>query len=251
MSVNFADIMKSIQEKPAQPEADEQSMDEEDMDDDQKYKNWMENMPYLYDHLLVHKMEHPTLSIQWLPDSIESENMVSIKDKLVAGTFHEDDQQNYLNIYSVILPKFKGFVDLDNIPPQNSNSKLENGKHSIKLDRQFLHDGEVNRTQYMPKNSKVIATKSNEGLVNIYKIDQPAFTGPLQKLTGLSSTGFALNWSWINEDRIVSSGTDGIVGLWTSLERPEVQIYHFCKSAVNVSHFLSRISNFTGIMTVL
>lgn len=252
MSVNFADIMKSMQDKPTQPEEDQESMDEEDMDDEQKYKNWMDNMPFLYDHLLVHKVDHPTLSIQWLPDTVDSENLVNVKDKLVAGTFFEDGQQNYLNIYSVILPKFKGFIDLDNIPPQqNGNSKELGKKHSIKLDRQFLHEGEVNRTQYMPKNSKVLATKSNEGLVNIYRLDQQALTGPVQKLQGLTSTGFALNWSWTSPDRVISSGTDGIVGLWNSLEKPQMQAFDFCKSAVNVAHRLFRILSFTDIMTIL
>lgn len=239
MSFNIADIMKSMQ-PPAQQqeEEDERSMEEEDMDDEQKYKNWMSNRPFLYDHLLVHKLQHPTLSIQWLPDSVESETLVNVKDKLVAGTFFEDGQQNYLNIYSVILPKFKGLVDLDNIPPPAENGNGNGAmpeKHSIKLDKQFLHDGEVNKTQYCPKDSKVLATKSNDGLVNIYRLDQPSFSGPVQKLTGLESSGFAINWSSLTARKIVSSGVDGVIGLWTDLENPAITKFTHCNSAVNVS----------------
>lgn len=238
MSFNLADLMKGMQQAgngiENQEDSDQDGLNEEDMDDEQKYKNWLANRPFLYDHLIVHKVDHPTLSIQWLPDSIESDNMINVKNKLVAGTFFQEGEQNYLNVYNVILPKFKGFVDLGAMTQPQANSDDKVIKSSIKLDKRFLHEGEVNRTQYMPKNSNILATKSNEGHLNIFHLDKPTMTGPVEKLTGLDSTGFAMNWSTRSEGRIISSGTDGIVGLWNYGVSAHATTIDYCKSAVNV-----------------
>ena len=217
----------------------DQDIDENDMDDEQKYKNWMENRPFLYDHLIVHKVDHPTLSIQWLPDKVESENLVNIKQRLIAGTFFQDEEggeqkQNYLNIYSVILPKFKGFIELDQVKPPPENAPVEH-RNSVKLEKQYLHEGEVNKAQYMPQNSKFIATKTNEGIVNIYDTDKPTKTGAVERLQGLNSSGFALNWNPLTQGSIASSGEDGAIAVWdyTRATQPSSLTKQY-KCAVNV-----------------
>lgn len=253
MSFNLAEIMKSMQggatAEQNNEESDQENLDEDEMDDEQKYKNWLANRQFLYDHVVVHKVDHPTLSIQWLPDSIESDNLVNVKNKLVAGTFFQEGEQNFLNVYNVILPKFKGFVDLGSVTQPQTNGDSNVLKSSIKLDKRFLHDGEVNRTQYMPKNSNILATKSNEGHVNIYHLDKPTMTGPVEKLTGLDCTGFAMNWSTKSEGKIISSGTDGVVGLWHYGTTAHATTMNYCKSAVNVVSRLLRTSSSTDITT--
>lgn len=35
---------------------------------DEEYKVWRKNSPFLYDVLLTHALEWPSLTVQWLPD---------------------------------------------------------------------------------------------------------------------------------------------------------------------------------------
>ena len=37
----------------------------------EQYKNWRVNSPYLYDVLMSHALEWPSLTVQWLPDEDE------------------------------------------------------------------------------------------------------------------------------------------------------------------------------------
>lgn len=34
---------------------------------DEEYKVWKRNVPFLYDALLTHALEWPTLTVQWVP----------------------------------------------------------------------------------------------------------------------------------------------------------------------------------------
>uniref|UniRef100_A0A2I3GEY9 Histone-binding protein RBBP4-like N-terminal domain-containing protein n=1 Tax=Nomascus leucogenys TaxID=61853 RepID=A0A2I3GEY9_NOMLE len=36
--------------------------------DDAEYKKWKKNTPFLYDLVLTHALEWPSLTAQWLPD---------------------------------------------------------------------------------------------------------------------------------------------------------------------------------------
>lgn len=194
---------------------DEAEMEEEEMDAEQKYKNWMANRPFLYDHLVVEKLQNPSLSLQWLPEKTESDNLVSIKHQLLVGTFIENNQQNYLNLYNVILPKFKGSVDVGNDSHTNGGAEpMQETKHSIKLAKSFKHEGEVNRLQYMPQNSKLVASRAESGLIYIFNTDHANLSGPADTLTGLTNSGFALNWSPVTEGQLLSTGEAGRVVLW-------------------------------------
>ena len=68
------------------------------------YKIWKKNTPFLYDLVLTHALEWPSLTCQWLPDK----RIVTGKDysihKLVLGTHTTDGEQNYLMIGEAKLP---------------------------------------------------------------------------------------------------------------------------------------------------
>uniref|UniRef100_A0A2I2YST0 Histone-binding protein RBBP4-like N-terminal domain-containing protein n=1 Tax=Gorilla gorilla gorilla TaxID=9595 RepID=A0A2I2YST0_GORGO len=42
--------------------------DKEAAFDDAEYKKWKKNTPFLYDLVLTHALEWPSLTAQWLPD---------------------------------------------------------------------------------------------------------------------------------------------------------------------------------------
>lgn len=71
---------------------------------DAEYKIWKKNTPYLYDVVMTHSLEWPSLTTQWLPIVKQPEGQPTEEHSLLLGT-HTTGEQNYLMVASVLLPK--------------------------------------------------------------------------------------------------------------------------------------------------
>ena len=72
---------------------------------DAEYKIWKKNTPYLYDFVLTHSLEWPSLTCQWLPTVRSTKNnKTTIEHQLLLGTHTTDDEPNYLMIATCLLP---------------------------------------------------------------------------------------------------------------------------------------------------
>jgi histone-binding protein RBBP4 len=69
---------------------------------DAEYKIWKKNTPYLYDFVLTHSLEWPSLTCQWLPQTRSGPH--AVEHNLLLGT-HTTGEQNYLMVASCSLPK--------------------------------------------------------------------------------------------------------------------------------------------------
>ena len=69
----------------------------------EEYKIWKKNSPFLYDVVVTHTLEWPSLTTQWLPDVTRPEGKDYSVHRLILGT-HTSDEQNHLLIASVQLP---------------------------------------------------------------------------------------------------------------------------------------------------
>jgi histone-binding protein RBBP4 len=69
---------------------------------DAEYKIWKKNTPYLYDFVLTHSLEWPSLTCQWLPQTRNTPH--AVEHNLLLGT-HTTGEQNYLMVASCSLPK--------------------------------------------------------------------------------------------------------------------------------------------------
>jgi histone-binding protein RBBP4 len=76
-------------------------MDFSSEDEKEEYAIWKKNRPFLYDLLLAHALEWPSLTIQWLPDYVELEDRGTCAQKLLLGTHTSDNAKNYLMIAQV------------------------------------------------------------------------------------------------------------------------------------------------------
>ncbi len=76
--------------------------EEQDAADNEDYRIWKKNSPFLYDVLLTHNLEWPSLTVEWLPNDVSrpADRDVSIH-KMVLGTHTSGDEQNYLLIAEV------------------------------------------------------------------------------------------------------------------------------------------------------
>jgi histone-binding protein RBBP4 len=62
------------------------------------YRIWKKNVPFLYDLVLTHSLEWPTLTVEWLHSKQNS-----LPQKLVIGTHTAAGEQNFLLIVDVRL----------------------------------------------------------------------------------------------------------------------------------------------------
>ena len=72
---------------------------------DEEYRVWKKNSPFLYDIVMTHSLDWPSLTVQWLPEvQRPSDRDVDIH-KVLIGTHTSDDDPNFLMIADVLLPK--------------------------------------------------------------------------------------------------------------------------------------------------
>ena len=96
---------------------------------DAEYKIWKKNTPYLYDFVMTHALEWPSLTCQWLPTTKDVKvsgsgegadngnngdgngpKVSAVEHGLLLGT-HTTGEQNYLMLANVNLPKSDAVLD--------------------------------------------------------------------------------------------------------------------------------------------
>ncbi|KAJ1922071.1 Histone acetyltransferase type B subunit 2 [Tieghemiomyces parasiticus] len=217
---------------------EEQAIAEEKLINEE-YKIWKKNSPFLYDLLVTHALEWPTLTCQWFPDIERPEGKNYSLQRLLMGTHTSGNEQNYIQIAEVQLPRED---------PEQSAGKFANetgaeaggygaGQSRISIVQKIAHDGEVNRARYMPQKPDVIATKTVTGDVYIFDRTrhplQPRVgagsirtggTGadgtdvgvcnPEIRLVGHTQEGYGVAWNPNVEGQILSASDDQTVCLW-------------------------------------
>lgn len=173
---------------------------------DAEYKIWKKNTPYLYDFVLTHSLEWPSLTCQWLP-TIRNAGDNATEHSLLLGT-HTTGEQNYLMVGSCALPRDDDVVDPTANTSASSNGNTDNnnannaakskaapqyddekkevggfghgssggggtnnvGKIEIKL--KVKHQGEVNRARYMPQNHFIVASRGPSAEIYIFDLSK-------------------------------------------------------------------------------
>lgn len=120
----------------------------------EEYKIWKKNTPYLYDLVMTHALEWPSLTVQWFPESRPEKDREVVGHKLVLGTHTSGTELNYLMVADVLLPKPETQVDAK----KYDEEKGEVGGYAgtackINTKIKMVHEGEVNRARVNPFNS--------------------------------------------------------------------------------------------------
>ncbi|KAF8559916.1 WD40 repeat-like protein [Imleria badia] len=214
------------------------TVQDEDMEDDlaaeeenklinEEYKTWKKNAPYLYDLVITHALDWPSLTCQWFPDKESPPNKPYAVHRLLLGTHTSGQSQDYLQIATVHIPKRDGPLadKLDRTDYDDERGEL--GGHTIppqpriQIIQKINHAGEVNRARYMPQNPDLIATKAITGEVFIFDrtkhSSEPERGGvcrPDIKLVGQTKEGFGLAWNPAKAGHILGASEDMTVCLW-------------------------------------
>ncbi|KAL5106027.1 Histone-binding protein RBBP4 [Taenia crassiceps] len=182
----------------------------------EEYKIWKRNTPFLYDMLMSHALEWPSLSAQWLPVVETTDEDYSIH-RLILGT-HTSDEQNHLLIATVHLPNDNAEFDASTYESEKGNFGgfyFPSGKLEITM--KINHEGEVNRARYMPQNPDIIATKTPSGDVLVFDYANH----PVRPSSELGSQpdlrlkeGYGLSWNATHSGHLLSASDDQTICLW-------------------------------------
>nr|CDS29861.1 retinoblastoma binding protein 4 [Hymenolepis microstoma] len=201
------------------PEMEEDGVEERIINEE--YKIWKKNTPFLYDLVMTHALEWPSLTAQWLPDVTRPEGKDYTVHRLILGT-HTSDEQNHLLIASVQLPN-------ENTQFDPSNFDADRGEFGgfgavtgkIEINIKINHEGEVNRARYMPQNPSVIATKTPSADVLVFdytkhpsKPDPTGVCEPELRLRGHQKEGYGLSWNPRLNGYLLSASDDFTVCMW-------------------------------------
>ncbi|XP_024541971.1 WD-40 repeat-containing protein MSI1 [Selaginella moellendorffii] len=188
----------------------------------EEYKIWKKNTPFLYDLVITHALEWPSLTVQWLPDRVEPPGKDYSVQKLILGTHTSDNEPNFLMIAEVQLP----LEDTESDARVYDDERGEMGGFGsatgkVQVIQQINHDGEVNRARYMPQNPFVIATKTVSAEVFVFdyskhpsKPPQEGVCNPDIRLRGHKTEGYGLSWSPFKEGHLLSGSDDSQICLW-------------------------------------
>jgi len=197
----------------------------------EEYKIWKKNTPFLYDLVMTHALEWPSLTAQWLPDVTKPEGKDYSVHRLILGT-HTSDEQNHLVIASVQLPNDEAQFDSSHYDSERAEfGGFGSVSGKIEIEIRINHEGEVNRARYMPQNQCIIATKTPSSDVLIFdytkhpsKPDPSGECNPSLRLKGHSKEGYGLSWNPNVNGHLLSASDDHTICLWningnTSSER--------------------------------
>jgi histone-binding protein RBBP4 len=197
--------------------------DEFEANADDEYQVWKKNAPLLYDTLVSHLLEWPSLTCQFMPLIEEIPDSQFVSQKLVIGTNTSENEQNYLLIVNSRLPNSKGepTSGQNNLSFSKSfENGLKPGFSCLEIETKIAHPGEINKARYAYGASNLIATKGING--NVYLFDTLRYPKnpndgeyyPQMILVGHTTQGFALDWKLTKELQIISGDNDGNILFW-------------------------------------
>ncbi|KAK7827452.1 hypothetical protein U0070_026658 [Myodes glareolus] len=186
----------------------------------EEYKIW-KNTSFLYNLVMTHVLQWPSLTVQWLPEVTKPEGKDYALHWLVLGT-HTSDEQNHLVVTRVHIPNDDAQFDASHC---DSDKGVFGGFDSvtgkIECEIKINHEGEVNRAHYMPQSPHIIATKtpSSDVLGFDYtkhpaKPDPSGECNPDLRLRGHQKGGYGLSWNSNLSGHLLSASDDHTVCLW-------------------------------------
>lgn len=123
-------------------------------------------------------------------------------------------------IAQVRLPNEAANLELEDFKPIQKPEGQTANNNSLVIQTRILHEGEVNKAQFMPQKYNIIATKTNSGQVHIfdYSGHQVKPKGdevkPDLRLMGHTKQGFGLSWSPKRDGHLISGADDAKIFMW-------------------------------------
>lgn len=173
----------------------------------EEYRVWKKNTPYLYDFVLSHALEWPSLTVEWIPNLTTASAAAPNTHRLLLGTHTSDSSPNFLMLAHASFPspppgRFS--------PPRPEPPSLP----AVAISRRAPHQGEINRARHMPQKQNVVATKTCGSEVHVFDLVKEESGGPCVALKGHETEGYGVDWSPLKEGWLLSGSYDSKICLW-------------------------------------
>lgn len=176
---------------------------------------WRKNTPFLYSSLLKHKLDWPSLTVEFLGgDNSFKSKLNYFTNKVLLGTHTSNQDLEYVYIGEIKCPIFsikEDVLQYENYSGFISNKKKKKGHPlpSFEVKAKLLHPGEVIRATNLPSNSFFIVTQTSNGNALLFDYTKhPSFPSdmstcyPQMILKGHTNEGSGLCW---NVNRVYDS----------------------------------------------
>ncbi|EPZ36662.1 putative histone-binding protein Caf1-like protein [Rozella allomycis CSF55] len=188
----------------------------------EEYKIWKKNAPYLYDLVITHALEWPTLTAQWLPDKETPSDKDYTIQRVILGTHTSEGETNYLQIANVHMPKVPTDLEAKHYDEERKEvGGYGNAEARIQVTHRINHDGEVNRARYMPQNPCLIATRTTHGDVYVFDYtkhpSKPSINGKCNPdiiLKGHTQEGYGTSWNPKLRGHLLTASNDETICYW-------------------------------------
>lgn len=201
--------------------AADDALDNEEERIQEEYRVWKKNSTLLYDVVVTHSLEWPSLTVEWLPDY--DDNGKFSEQRLILGTHTADGEPNYLMLATIRLPLDDAEASGGGKDDDGSGDGSGGPCGKVDILMQIPHTGEVNRARHMPQSSNFIATKSPTADVLVFDYQkhpnrpregEPVACSPELRLVGHTMEGYGLDWNPVTTGRIASGGDDMRICVW-------------------------------------
>ena len=160
-----------------------QNQEEGEIEEEEEYKIWKKNAPYLYDVLITWGLDWPSLCVNWTSKVEYLKQSSYYKQKIIFGTHTNGQETDYLIIANTNLPisqftleknppeKYLDKKDLDYLKSIKNEEMIENYakyEKKIEVEIKIPHEGEVNKAKASPHENNIIATQTNKGEIHIF-----------------------------------------------------------------------------------
>ncbi|KAJ7897260.1 WD40 repeat-like protein [Mycena olivaceomarginata] len=169
------------------------------------------NAPYLYDIVITHALDWPSLTCQWFPDKESSSNKPYTTHRLLLGTHTSGQNQDYLQIASVQIPKrtnASGAEKLDRADYDDERGEL--GGHTIppapriQIIQKINHAGEAVTGEVLVFDRTKHSSEPERGGV----------CKPDIRLVGQTREGYGLAWNPLKAGNVLGASEDMTVCHW-------------------------------------
>ncbi|CAB4321193.1 unnamed protein product [Prunus armeniaca] len=203
--------------------AEDQDQDQDAALLEEEYAVWKKNTPFLYDLIISHPLEWPSLTVHWAPSAPQPHAETSFAvHKLVLGTHTSDGYPNFLMVADALLPTSQ--------PNFGAISEEDPEMPKVEITQKIPVDGEVNRARWMPQKPTIVGAKTSGAEVYVFDSakhglkPQEGGCDPDLRLRGHDKEGYGLSWSPFKEGFLLSGSYDCKICLWDVSASPQDKV---------------------------
>ncbi|KAL7257382.1 hypothetical protein ACSBR1_003647 [Camellia fascicularis] len=192
---------------------------------EEEFTVWKKNTPLLYDLIVSHSLEWPSLTVHWLPSPplpVSTDGLFAVH-KLILGTHTSDDFPNFLMVADAHLP-------LNPATAPATDPDHDSAIPKVEIIQKIYVDGEVNRARCMLQNPSLVAAKTSGSEVYVFDCSKHTMNekgGPCEpdlRLMGHDKEGYGLSWSQFKEGYLLSGSNDCKICLWDVSAMPQDKV---------------------------